>query len=390
MKRKLQNLFFDKLCQPKHLTWLIPTLTLLFSFVISCIIIACMGRNPFMVFLRLLQGSGLFPKENYGNLHSMGTDFFNFVNTWTPMIFAALAVTVAMKAGLFNIGVAGQMLAAGFIATITVGYSNLPAYLARPLVLLIGLVVGGLMGAFVGFLKHKFNINEVVSTIMCNSIVQYVVAFFIQIKYQDPVSRQSFNIKPAARLSLMSVRMGANEYDISLIFPLAVCLCILFYLFFKRTRLGFEIQAVGSAKAAAGYIGINVGRNIMLTMLISGALAGLAGVTYYLGYYSSIQPHVQPSMGFDSIAVAMLANTNPLSLLLSSFLISCFSVSSVYMSSRTGLQAEIVSLITGLILLFCACSYFIRILIEKQQQKRKRREIISQHEQAEAATHKEG
>lgn len=372
MKRKLEHLFFDKLCQSKNFTWLIPTLTLLFSFVISCIIIACMGKNPFMVFLHLLQGSGLFPKENYGNLHSMGTDFFKFINTWTPMIFAALAVTVAMKAGLFNIGVAGQMLASGFLATIIVGYSNLNPWLAKPLVLLIGIVVGALLGSCIGYLKHKFNINEVVSTIMCNSIIQYIVAFCIQIKYQDPVSRQSFNIKDAARLSLMSVRIGANEYDISLIFPLAVLLCTVFYFFFKRTRMGFEIQAVGSAKAAANYAGINVGKNIVLTMLISGALAGLAGVTYYLGYYSSIQPHVQPSMGFDSIAVAMLANTNPLSLLLSSFLISCFSVSSVYMSSKTGLQAEIVNLITGLILLFCACSYFVRIFIEKQQQKRQK------------------
>ena len=95
------------------------------------------------------------------------------------MIFAALAVAVALRAGLFNIGVSGQMLAAGFTASIVVGYSSLNAVLAKPLVVIIGLIVGGLVGALIGFLKYRFNINEVVSSIMLNYTFQYVISFFI-------------------------------------------------------------------------------------------------------------------------------------------------------------------------------------------------------------------
>ena len=138
----------------------------------------------------------------------MGTDFFSFMNYWTPMIFASLAVAVAFKAGLFNIGVSGQMLAAGFVSTIVVGYSTLSAPIAKPLVILISIVVGGLVGAAIGWLKYKFNINEVVSSIMFNYIIQYVIAFFINTKYVDPVSRQSKNISDAARLTLMSTEIG--------------------------------------------------------------------------------------------------------------------------------------------------------------------------------------
>ena len=143
----------------------------------------------------------------------MGTDFSSFLNYWTPMIFASLAVAVAFKAGLFNIGVSGQMLAAGFISTIVVGYSSLAAPIAKPLVIVISIVVGGLVGAFIGWLKYKFNINEVVSSIMINYIIQYVVAFFINTKYVDPVSRQSKNIFDTARLTLMNTPINGYKYD---------------------------------------------------------------------------------------------------------------------------------------------------------------------------------
>ena len=140
----------------------------------------------------LLQGSGLAPKPSYAAYKNMLTDFFSYVNYFTPMIFAALAVAVALRAGLFNIGVSGQMLAAGFTASVIVGYSSLKnAVLAKPLVIVIGIIVGGLVGALIGFLKYKFNINEVVSSIMLNYIFQYTVSFFINTYFVDPVSRQS-------------------------------------------------------------------------------------------------------------------------------------------------------------------------------------------------------
>ena len=140
----------------------IPLLAILCSLVAGGVIIAVTGSNPFKAYYALLQGGGLAPKSSYASYKSMLTDFMSYVNYFTPMIFAALAVAVALRAGLFNIGVSGQMLAAGFTASIVVGYSSLNAVLAKPLVVIIGLIVGGLVGALIGFLKYRFNINEVV------------------------------------------------------------------------------------------------------------------------------------------------------------------------------------------------------------------------------------
>ena len=130
----------------------------------------------------------------------MLTDFLSFVDGWTPMIFAALAVAMALKIGLFNIGVSGQMLAAGFVASVTVGYSTLSAPIAKPLVILICLIVGAVVGGAIGFLKHTFHVNEVVASIMINYIVEHVVAFFIYTKYADPMTGQSGQVSDAASI----------------------------------------------------------------------------------------------------------------------------------------------------------------------------------------------
>src|SRR5690606_21114838 len=121
---------------------------------------------------------------------------------------------VALKAGLFNIGVSGQMLLSGFLASVIVGYSGLDAFIAKPLVLLIGIVAGGVLGGLVGWLKFRFNIHEVVSTIMLNYIVQCIISFFIQMYYIDPVSRQSQYISEASRLTLMNVEVANLKMDI--------------------------------------------------------------------------------------------------------------------------------------------------------------------------------
>ena len=148
--------------------------------------------------------------------------------------------------------------------------------------------------------------------------------------------------------------------DIPLGIILAIITVILVRFVMNRTVLGFEMKAVGCSETAAKYAGIKVGKNIVLTMFISGALSGLAGVTYYLGYFASIQPKVLTSTGFDAIAVSLLGNNNPIGIIFSSFLITVIGKGSTYMSSASGIQQEIASVITGIILLFSACGAFIR------------------------------
>lgn len=372
MKQKnnpIAKFFVKMLGNEKYQFITIPVFSIIVSLLVGALVILLLGKNPVDAYANLLQGSGLLVKEKYAGGKGMLTDFLSFVDYWTPMIFAALAVAVALKAGLFNIGVSGQMLAAGFIASVTVGYSTLAAPIAKPLVIVISFVIGSLVGGLIGFLKHKFNINEVVSSIMLNYIVQYVTAFFIYTKYVDPVSRQSKNIAEAARLTLKNVQLGELNGDIPLGIILAVIVAFIIKYVFDKTTFGYEIKSIGFNTNASKYAGINVGKNMVIAMMISGGLAGLAGATYYLGYFCSMQPKVLAATGYDAIAVSLLGNSNPMGILASSFLINIINKGSTYMSSKAGLDAEIASVITGLILLFSACGAYIQYLVKKNKDK---------------------
>lgn len=356
----LKRFFVNCFGNEKYQSITIPLFAILISLIVGAVIITLLGKNALSAYQNLLQGSGLLPKPSYAGYKSMLTDFTSFLNAWTPMLFASLAVAVALRAGLFNIGVSGQMLTAGFFATVLVGYSEMPSLIAKPFVLIVGIIAGACVGGLIGYLKYRFNINEVVSSIMINYIAQYVFSFFINTYFVDPVSRQSASVSTESRLTLMDTLVGDLKMDI----PLAVVLAIITAFFIKflidKTTLGYELKAAGASPTAAEYAGIHVGKNMVLTMVISGGLAGLAGVTYYLGYFGSIQPKVLVSTGFDAIAVSLLGNSNPIGILFSSFLITIISKGSTYMSSAAGIQAEIASVITGILLLFSACGAYMK------------------------------
>lgn len=364
VKKMCQTIIVKTIGNEKKQFITIPLFSIVISLIFGAIIIAAMGKNPFLAYQNLLMGSGFLPKASYAGHKSMLTDFTSFLNALTPMIFASLAVAVALRAGLFNIGVSGQMLTAGFVSTIIVGYSPLNSVLAKPLVLLIGIVVGALVGGLIGWLKYKFNINEVVSSIMINYIAQYVISFLINTFYVDPVSRQSRLISPESRLTLVDTKIADLKMDIPLGIIFAIIVAFALKYFIDKTSAGYELKAVGASQTAAKYAGIKVGKTMVTAMFISGALSGLAGVTYYLGYFGSIQPKVLSSVGFDSIAVCLLGNSNPIGIIFSSLLITIISKGSTYMSSVQGLEAEITAVITGIILLFSACGAYIKYKVK--------------------------
>ncbi len=205
---------------------------------------------------------------------------------------------------------------------------------------------------------------------MLNYIIQYIVSFFINSFYVDPVSRQSKTVGAAGRLTLTDVVIGNYKLDIPLGILLAAAGIAATAFLLKKTTLGFEIKAVGSSVRAAEYAGIRVGRTRVLAMMLSGGFAGLAGVTYYVGYFASIQPRVLASTGYDAIAVALLGNSSPVGIVFSSFLITVISKGSTYMSSASGVQPEIASAITGVILLFSACGAFVKYKVDRWKEER--------------------
>ncbi|MDE6845213.1 MAG: ABC transporter permease, partial [Lachnospiraceae bacterium] len=177
--------------------------------------------------------------------------------------------------------------------------------------------------------------------------------------------RQSKNVGAAGRLTLVDVVIGDYKMDIPLGILLAAVGVAVTAFILNKTILGFEIKAVGSSIRAAEYAGIQVGRTRVLAMMLSGGFAGLAGVTYYMGYFASIQPKVLVSTGYDAIAVALLGNSSPIGIIFSSFLITVISKGSTYMNSTSGVQAEIASAITGIILLFSACGAYVKYKVNR-------------------------
>jgi len=343
----------------------IPIFSILCSLIAISVIILLLGKNPLDAFQSLLAGSGWLAKTNYSGGKGQINDFMGMLTAFTPMLFAALAVIIALRSGLFNIGVSGTMLVAGFLAMVLVGYSDLSAYLARPLVLLIAIISGAAVGGLIGWLKYQFNIHEVVSSIMLNNIFAYLIGFFIKTRYLDPLTRQSRYIGATARLESQPFTLGGYTTSFPLGLPLALLAAIGLWWLLTKTKWGLEFNAVGQNAKAAEYAGIKVGRTMILSMVISGALAGLAGVTYYLGFFKSIQPGVLTSVGFDSIAVALLGNIHPLGAILSTTLITTLTYGAVYMSSVVGVRQEITSLIVGMVLLFSACAGFIKMWVER-------------------------
>lgn len=346
----------------------IPLFAIALSLLLGALLIIGLGKNPITAYQNLLQGSGLLPKMKYAGGKSMMTDFTSFLSAWTPMVFASLSVAVALKAGLFNIGVAGQMLTAGFVGSVVVGYAELSPMIAKPMALFVGMLAGAFVGGLIGFLKYRFHINEVVSSIMTNYIAQYLISFFINTKYLDHVSRQSLAISDASRWTLMNTPVGDLKMDIPLGVFVAVLVSVLIYILFEKTTFGYEIRSIGSNTKASRYAGMNVGKNMILSMLISGGLAGMAGIMQYMGHVASIQPRVLPTVGFDSVAVSLLASNHAIGVLFSSFLITILSKGSVYMSSTSGIEPEIASVITGIILLFSACNIFIQSKVRSWEQ----------------------
>ena len=361
----LSRAFLAVMGNEKRQAVTIPLFAVFLSLIAGAVLMLLLGKNPIDGYISLLQGCGMLPKEKYAGGKGMFTDLMGYLDIWTPMLFASLAVAVAYKAGLFNIGVSGQMLLGGFLASITVGYSPLPAVAAKPLTIVVCMIVGALAGALIGVLKYKFNINEVVSAIMLNYIFQYVISFFILTYFVNPVTRQSETVSTAARLTLQDVQLFGMKTVVPLGFVLALIAVFVMHFFINRTRQGFELKAVGASRSAAEYAGVSTKRTILMAMSLSGALAGLAGATYYLGYLGSIQPKVLTTTGFDAIAVCLLGNANPLGILASSFLITIITKGGTYMNSSIGVPQDVSSLITGLMLLFAACGVYIRARLKR-------------------------
>jgi ABC-type uncharacterized transport system permease subunit len=324
---------------------IISLLAILFGLVAGAVLMLATGHQPIEGYRYLIQG-GLKNPERIGNTLATGT----------PLIFTGLSVAFAFRTGLFNIGAAGQMLFGGFCATAV----GLTLDLSRPILLTLMIIVGflgGALWAFIpGFMKAKFNVHEVVSTIMMNWVAYWTIYYAVPAYLKADLETESRPLPDYASLQapFLSDMFGGSYVNLGLFIAVVVVIIIAFII--NKTTLGYELKAVGFNRHAAEYAGIPVNRSIILSMLISGGLAGLAGVAQYAGNASNIQIGILPSQGYDGIAVALLGANSPVGVMISALFFGLLYSGRGFMNAMTDIPPEIADSIIAIIIYFAATS----------------------------------
>lgn len=280
------------------------------------------------------------------------------VNT-TPLVFGGLAVGFGFKAGLFNIGAQGQFLV-GALGAVIVGVlvAGMPPFIAIPAAAAAGFVAGGLWGFVPGFLKAVSGAHEVVSTIMMNYIAVQLLAALVSgpLKVPKSPSPVTYDVGNAA----FPVLIGRNGH---LGILLALLAAIFVWWLLYRTTWGFEVRAVGANPDASRYAGMRPRLIIIATMTFSGALAGLAGTSVLLGVTHSMTSSFGTTVGFDSIAVALLARSHPLVTILAALLFGAMRAGAGLMQIRAQIPVELVDVLQAVILLFLVASPVLRSVL---------------------------
>lgn len=334
---------------------LFPLIAVIAAFIVGGILILIIGDNPIEAY-RLLLGSALSWPDGIGY-----TLFYA-----TPLIFTGLAVLVAFRCGLLNIGAEGQLYIAAF-ATAWVGitFANMSAWILLPLCFLAAILAGGVWGAIPGVLKARFGSHEVINTIMLNFIAVAICSYFTQYHYKtpgDPIMQTTAVGGGAHIARLGKLIPGLPErIPVNIAFLLALLCCVLVYLFLWRTKWGYELRATGTNPTAAEYGGISIRKQIVIAMTISGSLAGMVGINEVLGYRYRYYDGFSDNYGFTGIAVALLGRNHPVGVVVAALLFAVLQRGGIHVDGFSEyVTKDIVQVLQGTIILFVAAEAFFR------------------------------
>jgi ABC-type uncharacterized transport system permease subunit len=343
-----------------------PLIAVVAAFLFGGIIVWLVGDSPLLVY-------ELFFTSAFGSLDGIGYTLFYA----TPLIFTGLAVAVAFKCGLLNIGAEGQLITAAF-ATAWVGLvlPNWPAIIVLVLAMLAAVLVGGVWAGIPGVLKAKFGAHEVITTIMMNFIAVGLVSYLTQYHYRKvgdpiletfPIAEKVDGVLVGPHIPRMSVLLGwvgisfPDRLPLNLAFIFALVACVVVYVFLWKTKWGYELRAVGENPSAAEYGGISISRNIVMAMFISGMLAGMVGINEVLGYRYRYYHDFSASYGFTGIAVALLGRSHPAGVLVAAILFGALIRSGLFIDIFTDhVSKDWVVILQAIIILFVACEGIFR------------------------------
>jgi len=345
-------------------TLALPLGSLLFAFLVGGIIVAVTGGDAIRAYRSLACGGfGILCVSN----ENSALQISNTIIFLTPLIMTGVAVALAFRGGLFNIGAEGQLIA-GAIACTFVGIklSSLPAPILLPLVLIAGALAGAAWGGIAGVLKATTGAHEVVTTIMLNYIAQWFLRFLIiggPLQAPNGFSASS-PIGTGAQLAPLLPQTGtlfglpASVFGAHVGVFIALVAAAVYAFLLWRTSLGYEIRAVGQSQRAARYAGVSVRRTIIMTMLISGAFAGLAGAVQVAGVdHDLTDKYFVDTTGFDAIAVALLGLTTAVGIVLAAVLFGALHAGGSIMQQDAHISSSLVLVLQALILFSIAANF---------------------------------
>ncbi|ADA66829.1 MULTISPECIES: ABC transporter permease [Thermotoga] len=338
-------------------SFLVPFFSVIIALLIAAVVIILIGQNPVIAYKAMIEGA-------FGNIQALA----DTVIKTTPLILTGLAVGFGFRAGLFNIGAEGQMIMGGILATVVgMHMRGIPPALAIPLTMIAGMLGGAVWASIAGYLKAKTGAHEVVSTIMLNWIATYISSYLIT----GPLAvgsgtPKSPEIAPSAKLPPI-ITVGALEMTSGIL--ISILSAVVIYIVLEKTKTGYEVKAVGFNPYAAEYGGINISKNIVMCMAISGALAGLAGALEVMGLHHRFLGTLSGGKGFDGISIALIGQNHPIGIIFASFLIAALRTGSSNMQF-VGVPKHIVTIIQGIVIFLVAADRIVKTLLRFRKVKR--------------------
>jgi simple sugar transport system permease protein len=326
--------------------------------VASASLLLLLGKNPVTAYTLLAT--------------SIVRDGYTFADIFVkaaPLMLMGLAFALPYQASLFNIGAQGQFYLgalAGSAATLAIG-EHLPGPLGLVLVALVAAAAGGLWGAFIGYAKARFKANEFLTSMMSTYVALAVMNFFLRTALMEAKHEYPQTDTFAERLWLPTLVPGTRLHAG---FVLAVALAILAWVLLYRTALGYRIRVVGQNPDAARQAGIESGRIYVAAFFLAGALAGLAGLTETNGVQHMLVQAFNPTLGAEGIGIAILANANPIGIILAAILFGALKVGGLVMGQMSGIPASIIEIMEGFVMIFVILSHFVRRRLATRRAKR--------------------
>ncbi len=345
------SLKLEKRLEPSRtIAYLVPIASFVLALLFGAVVLVLAGANPWQTYKAMLEGAFGTPQQWQAG------EFYNFTETLvkaTPLMLTGLGVSIAFRMLFWNIGAEGQLVMGGFAAGAVAlwlppALPGLPTWIWLPVMVVAGIIGGALWGMIPAVLKAYLRVNEIITTLMLNYIAILWVQYLYYGPWKDP---QGFGFPGTAQFPKFTwLPRLAGRVHLGLVF--AIVAAIFIWLVLDRTRWGYEIRLIGENPRAARYAGISITRNILLVMLLSGGLAGLAGMAEVAGISHRLQQGLAVGYGFTAIIVAWLGRLNPWGVILVAILLAALLVGGDQIQIVMGLPASVALVLQGAILFF--------------------------------------